>query len=94
MGGRRIGLLMNLGPVSERQLAEIGIPDEEALRALGAVEAWRRLKFRFPREMNAVGLYALEGALRDCHWNALPPEVKAALKAEADAYSAQLRKGA
>ena len=92
MAGRRIGLLPNLGPVTERQLAEIGVADEEALRALGAVEAWRQLKFRFAREMNAVGLYALEGALRDCHWNALPPDVKAALKAEADAYTATLRR--
>lgn len=84
MAGRRIGLLKNLGPVSERQLAEIGIHDEEALRALGAVEAWRRLKFRFPREIGAVALYALEGALRDCHWNALPDDTKAQLKAAAN----------
>ena len=51
MTGQRIGLLKTLGPATERQLAETAIADEAALRALGAVEAWRRLKFRFPREM-------------------------------------------
>ena len=44
--GTRISELRNLGPVSERQLAEIGIADAEALRAAGATEAYARLKWR------------------------------------------------
>ncbi|HFD15000.1 MAG TPA: competence protein TfoX [Rhodospirillales bacterium] len=76
----RIADLRNLGPVTERQLAEVGIGDVETLRRLGACEAWARLKWRFPREINIVALYALEGALTDTHWNRLPPARKAELR--------------
>jgi hypothetical protein len=54
-----------------------------ALRRLGALAAYRRLKHAFPRQVSLVMLYALEGALRDCHWNHLPPAVKERLKAAA-----------
>jgi DNA transformation protein len=83
MPGRSLRGLKNLGPASERQLSEVGIRTEAELRAIGAVPAWRRLKFRFPREITTVMLYALEGALRDCAWNRLPPEVREALREEA-----------
>lgn len=82
--------LINLGPVTGRMLPEVGVRTEADLRALGAFEVWRRLKFAFPRQINTVGLYALEGALRGLHWNRLPPDVKARLKAQADAYSKAL----
>ncbi len=78
--GTRISDLPNLGPVSERQLAEVGIADAEALRATGAAEAYARLKWRFPREINVVALYALEGALTNTPWNRLPAERKQALR--------------
>ena len=61
--------LKNIGPASVRQLREVGIEDEAALRKLGAIAAYRRLKHAFPREVSLVMLYALEGALRGCHWN-------------------------
>ncbi len=41
--------MRNLGPVMERQLAEVGIASEEELRAAGSVEAFARLRFAFPR---------------------------------------------
>jgi DNA transformation protein len=72
--------LKNIGPASVRQLREVGIEDEAALRRLGALAVWRRLKHAFPREISLVMLYALEGALRGCHWNRLPPGVKDKLK--------------
>lgn len=72
--------LKNIGPASVRQLREVGIESEAALRRLGALAAWRRLKHAFPREVSLVMLYALEGALRGCHWNHLPPGVKERLK--------------
>ncbi len=75
--------LKNIGPASVRQLREVGIADAAALRRLGAIAAYRRLKHAFPREVSLTMLYALEGALRDCHWNRLPPGVKDALKAAA-----------
>lgn len=77
--------LKNIGPASVRQLREVGIEDAAALRKLGALAAYRRLKHAFPREVSLVMLYALEGALRDCHWNRLPPGVKERLRAAAKA---------
>ena len=77
--------LKNIGPASIRQLREVGIDDTAALRKLGALAAYRRLKHAFPREVTLVMLYALEGALRDCHWNRLPPGVKERLQAAAKA---------
>lgn len=75
--------LKNIGPASVRQLREVGIEDEATLRKLGAIAAYRRLKHALPREVSLVMLYALEGALRGCHWNQLPPGVKEKLGAAA-----------
>lgn len=77
--------LKNIGPASVRQLREVGIEDAATLRRLGALAAYRRLKHAFPRAVSLVMLYALEGALRDCHWNHLPPGVKERLQAAAKA---------
>ncbi len=77
--------LKNIGPASIRQLREVGIEDAAALRKLGAIAAYRRLKHAFPREVSLVMLYALEGALRGCHWNRLPPGIKEKLQAAARA---------
>ena len=75
--------LKNIGPASIRQLREVGIEDAAALRRLGAIAAYRRLKHAFPREVSLVMLYALEGALRGCHWNRLPPGIREKLQAAA-----------
>jgi DNA transformation protein len=83
---RRISHLINLGPVSERQLAEVGIRTEDQLRAIGAVDAWRMLKFRFAGRIGVIDLYALEGAIRGCPWKTLPAEVKTALHTVASTY--------
>lgn len=77
--------LKNIGPASVRQLQEVGIEDAAALRELGAIAAYHRLKHAFPRQVSLVMLYALEGALRGCHWNRLPPGVKEKLQAAANA---------
>jgi DNA transformation protein len=77
--------LKNIGPATIRQLRDVGIENEAALRRLGALAAYRRLKHTFPREVSLVMLYALEGALRGCHWNQLPPGVKEKLKVAAKA---------
>lgn len=47
---------------------------------LGAVAAYRCVKHIRPREVTLLMLYALEGALRDVPWNALPEGVKTRLK--------------
>jgi DNA transformation protein and related proteins len=75
--------LKNIGPASVRQLRDVGIESAAELRKLGALAAYRRLKHAFPREVSLVMLYALEGALRGCHWNHLPPGVKEKLQTAA-----------
>jgi len=72
--------LKNIGPASASQLRDVGIETAAHLRKIGALDAYRRLKHAFPRHVSLVMLYALEGALRDCHWNRLPPGVKDRLK--------------
>ena len=80
---RDLASMKDLGPVTARRLAELGISDEAELRRVGPVGAHRRLKFANPRDTTLVALYALHGALTDTHWAALPPEVKDALRREA-----------
>ncbi len=53
--------MRNLGPVSERQLREIGINTPEELKEICAVESWLRLKFVFGRHVNRNFLFAIEG---------------------------------
>jgi hypothetical protein len=62
----------------------VGIRSRADLETVGAIEALRLVKLHgFNASLNL--LYALEAALRDLHWTALPPEVKAKLKAAAKA---------
>ena len=91
--GTRISDLLNLGPVSERQLADVGIADAETLRATGALEAYAKLKWRFPHEINVVALYALEGALTNTPWNRLPPARKEELRRLAREVAERLEDG-
>ncbi|MBL8163093.1 MAG: TfoX/Sxy family protein [Anaerolineae bacterium] len=67
---------------TEAWLHEVGIHSFADLEALGAVEAYKRLKARFPREVSLNALWGLQGALLNLHWNAIPPEMKAELKSQ------------
>lgn len=78
------GKLRNIGPKTLARLAEIGVEDLAGLREIGAVDAYRRLKFRFPRDVSLNALYALEAALLDCHWRDLPVGRKVELKHAAE----------
>lgn len=82
MKNRPIERLRNIGHVTAYDLKEVGIPDEKTLRELGAVVAFQRLKGLRPRHYTIVGLWALAGALNDCPWNQLPPDVKKKLDAD------------
>ena len=86
--------LSGVGPVTQGWLEAAGISSVEDLRALGAVEAYRRIKFMRLREVNLNALYALEAALRGCHWQHLPADVKAVLQREAKIIDLALRKTA
>jgi DNA transformation protein len=87
------GALAGLGPATEARLIEAGIRHVGELRAVGAVEAYRRLKFMFPRHVSLNALYALEGALRGCHWRDLPQDIRTALQQEARMIDEALRRG-
>lgn len=59
--------LRNVGPKSAAWLRQVGLHTRADLEAAGAVEAYMRVRRAgFKPSMNL--LYALEGALQDCHW--------------------------
>ena len=72
--------LINIGSAVEAQLNQVGIETQEDLRAAGARAAWLRIK-AIDDSACIHRLYALEGAIRGIKKAALPPDVKAELKA-------------
>ncbi|MBL8120696.1 MAG: TfoX/Sxy family protein [Anaerolineae bacterium] len=76
----------NIGPKTLERLQAVGVSSLEDLEAMGAVEVYRQIKAAYPRDVSIVALYALQGALLNLHWNALPPEMKAELRAEAESF--------
>ena len=76
--------LWNLGAVSAGWLEAAGIRTEADLRALGAVEAFRRVAFHRSGDVSMNLLYALEGALRGVRWDLLPAAERAALRRAAE----------
>ncbi|NIX78012.1 TfoX/Sxy family protein [Microvirga terricola] len=94
MSDALISTLPGVGPVTQAWLEEVGIRTVAELRMLGAVEAYRRLKFMLPRRVSLNALYALEAALRGCHWLHLPADVKSALQREGKAIDEAFRRGA
>lgn len=74
--------LKNLGPKTRGWLREVGVESRDDLVALGVVEVYRRLKERFPDRVSLNALWGLQGAVLNLHWNQLPPEMKAELRAE------------
>ena len=83
MAAGAITEMHSLGPVTAKRLAEIGVVTPDQLRALGAVEAFRQLRFRFGRDVTVNTLYGLHAAVADCHWRAVDQATKDRLKREA-----------
>lgn len=77
--------MRNLGPATARMLAEVDICYQAELRRVGAVSAYRRLRFRFGGAATIVALYAIEAALRGCDWRALDAATRDRLRQEAKA---------
>ncbi len=73
---------LNIGPKSAQWLEAVGIQTEADLEALGAVEAYRRVKAAFPGRVSLNLLWALQGALLDLPWNELPQAMKDKLMKE------------
>ena len=81
--------LRNIGPKSAAWLRQVGLRSRDDLAAVGAVEAFMRVKRAgFKPSLNL--LYALEGALLDCHWQQVPDERRGDLVQAAEAAIALL----
>ena len=81
--------LRNIGPKSAAWLRQVGLRSRDDLAAVGAVEAFMRVKRAgFKPSLNL--LYALEGALLDCHWQDVPEARRSELVLAADAATALL----
>lgn len=74
--------LKNIGKKIAKRLNEIGISSEAELRKVGAIQAHKKLKAKYPNETLPVCyyLYSFEGALHDQHWNDLSVKRKQKLK--------------
>ena len=73
--------LPNLGAVMVQKLKEAGIETPEQLKAIGARQAWKRIRALADPGICFSALQALEGAVRGVRWHDLPAEAKQELKA-------------
>lgn len=80
---RKFVEMRGLGSYSVQLLEQVGIGTPQALRAVGAVDAYERLvRAGLPVSLNM--LWALEGALSDRDWREVAREDRTALLAELD----------
>lgn len=81
--------MRNIGPKSAAWLRQVGLRTEADLISAGPVDAFMRVKRAgFKPSLNM--LYALEGALQDCHWQEVPEARRAELVAAVEAATADL----
>ena len=73
--------LPNIGPKLAENLKKIGVTTPEELRALGAEEAFLRIRAQVDPTACLHQLEALAGAVEGIKKSLLPPERKAELKA-------------
>ncbi len=70
--------LKNIGASTVNILNSIGVRSLKDLKAIGSVQAYRRIRQRGVHVSRAL-LYAMEGALLDIPWQSLDPALKAQL---------------
>lgn len=81
--------LRNIGPKSAAWLRQVGLRSREDLVAIGAVGAFVKVKRAgFKPSLNL--LYALEGALLDCHWQDVSESRRSELVEQAEGKIASL----
>ena len=81
--------MRNIGPKSAAWLRQVGLRSLDDLAAVGTVDAYMRVKRAgFKPGLNL--LYAIEGALLDCHWQDVPEQRRHELVMAADAATALL----
>lgn len=81
--------MRNIGPKSAAWLRQVGLHTRQDLADAGPVDAFMRVKRAgFKPSLNL--LYALEGALHDCHWQDVPGTRRTELVSAAEAAIAEL----
>ena len=81
--------LRNIGPKSAAWLRQVGLRTREDLVEAGTVGAFMKVRRAgFKPSLNL--LYALEGALKDCHWQEVPEARRTELVQAAEAAIALL----
>jgi DNA transformation protein len=81
--------LRNIGPKSMAWLRQTGVRSLDDLKGVGALAAFVRVKRAgFKPSLNL--LYALEGAIMDCHWQEIPDARRSELITAAEAAVALL----
>lgn len=78
--------LPNIGPVLAQNLLAVGIETPEALKTVGAEEAWLRIRLKVDAGACLHQLQALAGAVAGVPKKDLSPERKAQLKAFFDSH--------
>jgi len=61
----------SLGKASAELLVDVGITTPGKLKQVGAVEAWRRLRFAHGKRVTVTWIYALEIAIQGIPWREL-----------------------
>ncbi|MDO9637473.1 MAG: TfoX/Sxy family protein [Pseudotabrizicola sp.] len=84
-----VSSIPNLGPASERAFARAGIHSADALRALGADEAYRRLLLSGSAP-HFIGYYVLVMGLQGRPWNDCKGAEKIALRKRFDAIKSSI----
>ena len=81
--------MRNIGPKGMAWLRQTGVRSLDDLKAVGALASFVRVKRAgFKPSLNL--LYALEGALHDCHWQEVPEARRSELVQAAEAAIALL----
>ncbi len=79
--------IRNVGPKSAAWLRQVGVRTHEDLVRVGIIEAFLKVKRAgFRPSLNL--LYAMAGAIDDCHWTDLPEDRRTALVADLEAAEA------
>ena len=79
-----VAALRNLGPASAKMLAQADIDSVAKLTELGPVAAYLRVKSSGTKSSLNL-LWAIYGALNDCHWTDIPQAEKSAMLMAIDA---------
>jgi DNA transformation protein len=81
--------MRNIGPKSAAWLRQVGLRSLDDISGVGVVEAFMKVRRAgFKPSLNL--LYALEGAVLDCHWQEVPDARRTELVSAAEAAIALL----